>query len=92
MVSIGMANCELGVEGSKVVAKMISVMPSVTSVRALGITGVVGDEGLVLTAHCLLCRLTFPTTSSVQSILLVMARTMLMASGPLQIPSHFRPP
>ena len=34
MVSIGMADCKLGVEGSKVVAEMISVMASVTSVRA----------------------------------------------------------
>ena len=33
MASIGMAGCELGVEGSKVVAEMISVMPSLTSVR-----------------------------------------------------------
>jgi hypothetical protein len=30
MVSIGMANCELGVEGSRVVAEMISVMASLT--------------------------------------------------------------
>ena len=34
MVTIGMAGCSLGVDGSKVVAEMISVMPSVTSVRA----------------------------------------------------------
>ena len=30
MASIGMAGCELGVEGSKVVADMISVMTSLT--------------------------------------------------------------
>jgi hypothetical protein len=30
LASIGMAGCELGVEGSKVVAKMISVMPWLT--------------------------------------------------------------
>ena len=33
MVSIGMAMCELGVEGSKVVAEMISVMASLTYLR-----------------------------------------------------------
>ena len=36
MVNIGMAGCSLGVEGSKVVAEMISVMPSITSVSLLG--------------------------------------------------------
>ena len=32
MVNVGMAACSLGVEGSKVVAEMISVMPSLTSI------------------------------------------------------------
>ena len=33
MVSIGMASCELGVEGAKAMAEMASVMASLTSVR-----------------------------------------------------------
>ena len=49
MVSIGMANCELGVEGSKVVAKMISVMPSLTSIDLRG--NFMKDEG-----RALLCK------------------------------------
>ena len=32
MVTIGMAGCSLGVEGSKVVAEMVSVMASLTRV------------------------------------------------------------
>ena len=57
MASIGMAGCELGVEGSKVVAEMISVMPSLTSVRALrNIVGVVGSGRVSSHRPCLLCR------------------------------------
>ena len=33
MESIGMAGCELGVEGAKATAELVSVMPSLTSVR-----------------------------------------------------------
>ena len=43
MVSIGMAGCELGVEGAKVVAEMISVMPSLTSINLEG--DYLGPEG-----------------------------------------------
>ena len=31
MVSVGMARCELGVEGAKAVAELVSVIPSVTA-------------------------------------------------------------
>ena len=34
MVSIGMASCNLGVEGAKAMAELASVTPSVASVRA----------------------------------------------------------
>ena len=34
MVSIGMASCELGVEGAKAMAELVSVTASVTSVCA----------------------------------------------------------
>ena len=34
MVSIGMANCSLGVEGAKIIAQMASVMGSLTQVIA----------------------------------------------------------
>ena len=33
MVSIGMASCELGVEGAKAMAELVSVTASITSVR-----------------------------------------------------------
>ena len=33
MVSIGMAGCELGVEGGKAMAELVSVTASLTSVR-----------------------------------------------------------
>ena len=33
MVSIGMASCELGVEGAKAMAELVSVTASVTEVR-----------------------------------------------------------
>ena len=55
MASIGMAVCELGVEGSKVVAEMISVMDSLTSVRALRNVARVVGSGRVSSHRPCLC-------------------------------------
>ena len=43
MVSIGMARCELGVEGAKAMAEMASVMASLTKLVAYANN--LGDEG-----------------------------------------------
>ena len=48
MVSIGMAQCELGVEGGKAIAELVSVTASVTSVDLSGNDlGPVGAKALV---------------------------------------------
>ena len=48
MMSIGMANCKLGVEGAKAVAGLASVTPSLTKIMVSG--NGLGDEGA--TALC----------------------------------------
>ena len=48
MVSIGMAQCELGVEGAKAVAELVSLIPSITDLD-LFMTGLT-EEGV--TAIC----------------------------------------
>ena len=48
MVTIGMAGCSLGVEGSKVVAEMISVMASLTSIN-LSYNNLAADYGRDMT-------------------------------------------
>ena len=72
MVSIGMASCELGVEGAKAMAELVSVTPSVTEVRSspahqLALAYTLALIPILNAHHCCVC----PYLSHVRSSILV---------------------